>query len=201
MFVLDHAGVEQKYYDSRSAVVCSLAQIPRDLFEELKAVSDAWSVFQETVPTTCIWGWHKSQCCRVARSDVARYSMTAPEPVKRWALSTAEVMCALCWCIHISPLCRTLSLDHQAWIINWAWITIWKNQSFSFFLSLEGPLHAPWSEPYDILITSPFNFIPFCTALFLRRQTKLGSPHCVSQTFWSTGETEQCPSSPTLAGT
>ena len=56
MFTLDHAGVEQKYYDSRIAVVCSLAPIPRDLFEELKAVSDAWSVFQEAVPTTCIWG-------------------------------------------------------------------------------------------------------------------------------------------------
>lgn len=49
--MLDHAGVEQKYYDSRSAVVCSLAQIPRDLYEDLKVVSDAWSVFQETVPT------------------------------------------------------------------------------------------------------------------------------------------------------
>jgi len=56
MFVLGHAGVEQKYYDSRSAVVCSLAQIPRDLFEELKVVSDAWSVLRETVATRCMWG-------------------------------------------------------------------------------------------------------------------------------------------------
>ena len=92
MFTLDHAGVEQKYYDSRIAVVCSLAPIPRDLFEELKAVSDAWSVFQEAVPTTCIWGWHKSQRCQVAHSGVARYSMIALRPVKCCALSTAEVV-------------------------------------------------------------------------------------------------------------
>lgn len=51
MFVLGHAGVEEEYYDSRRAVVCSLAQILNDLFEELKVVLDAWSIFQETMPT------------------------------------------------------------------------------------------------------------------------------------------------------
>lgn len=138
MFALEHVGVKHNHYESRSAVVCSLAQTPRHLSEELKVAWDALSVFQESVPTPCVWGWHKSQHCQAAQGGALRPGAAVlVEPAQRSAQSTAEV------------LCRTLELS---------WYHRLENQVFSFLLPSRGS--SAWLHHYCPLTTSPFNFIP-----------------------------------------
>lgn len=145
MFALEHVGVKHNHYESRSAVVCSLAQTPRHLSEELKAAWDALSVFQASVPTPRVWGWHKSQRCQAAQGGALSPGVAVlVEPAQRSAQSTAEVLRSLC-----QLLCRTLelSLYHQL-----------ENQVFSFLLPSRGS--SAWLHHYCPLTTSPFNFIP-----------------------------------------
>lgn len=130
MFALEHVGVKHNRYENRSAAVCSLAQTPRHLSEELKAVSDALSVFQESVPTP--WRWQKSQPCQAAHGGGGASGAQCT------GLSRDPVLPV--------PMLE-LNLYHQL-----------GNHVFSFLLLSSGS--SAWLDHYSPLTTSPFNFIP-----------------------------------------
>lgn len=163
MFALEPVGVKHNHYESRSAIVCSLAQTPRHLSEELKVGSDALCVFQEWVPIC--WGWHKLQHCGLL-------TVVARGPVWQWYWSP--------WSTAESSAPWSANFCAGPW--NWACITSWKTMSFPFFFSPECPLHGQTIIAPSLHL--PLISCPCAQCFFLPDRLNLAVCTVKTSAFW-----------------